>query len=169
MTKPGCRETGRGDTQKLLLIITSMIGLFKKLLGSKSERDLKEIRPILDQCLAAYEKISQLSNDELRAKTQEFKQKIQDRIKEQKDEVDALKAKIAANIDDSLTVEEKEHIYSSIDKLEKEIYNKTQDVLNEILPEAFAVVKSTAQRFKDNAEVEVTVKHEDIFRNLSVG
>ena len=133
-----------------------MIGLFKKLLGSKSERDLKEIRPILDQCLAAYEKISQLSNDELRAKTQEFKQKIQDRIKEQKDEVDALKAKIAANIDDSLTVEEKEHIYSSIDKLEKEIYNKTQDVLNEILPEAFAVVKSTAQRFKDNAEVEVT-------------
>ena len=141
---------------KLLLIITSMIGLFKKLLGSKSERDLKEIRPILDQCLAAYESISKLSNDELRAKTQEFKQKIQDRIKEQKDEVDALKAKIAANIDDSLTVEEKEHIYSSIDKLEKEIYSKTQDVLNEILPEAFAVVKSTAQRFKDNAEVEVT-------------
>ena len=126
------------------------------MLGNKSERDLKEIRPILDQCLAAYEKISKLSNDELRAKTQEFRQKIQDKVKGKKEEVEALKAKIAANVDDSLSVEEKEHIYASIDKLEKEIYNQTQDVLNEILPEAFAVVKSTAQRFKDNAEVEVT-------------
>ncbi len=133
-----------------------MIGFLKKMLGNKSERDLKEIRPILDQCLAAYEKISKLSNDELRAKTQEFRQKIQDKVKGKKEEVEALKAKIAANVDDSLSVEEKEHIYASIDKLEKEIYNQTQDVLNEILPEAFAVVKSTAQRFKDNAEVEVT-------------
>ena len=132
------------------------MGFFKKLLGNKSDRDLKEVRPILEQCLRAYETISQLDNDALRAKTQEFKERIQNRIRTEKDEVERLKERIRNNIDDSLSVEEKEHIYASIDKLEKEIYNRTQEELNAILPEAFAVVKATAQRFRDNAEVEVT-------------
>lgn len=134
-----------------------MIGFIKKLLGNKSERDLKEITPILQKCLEAYETISKLSNDELRAKTQEFKQRIQDRVKSQKEEVAALRKTLADNIDDHLSVEEKERIYGQIDKLEKEIYKLTQEVLDEILPEAFAVVKSTGQRFRDNDEVEVSV------------
>ena len=126
------------------------------MLGNKSERDIKEIRPILEQCLAAYETISKLDNDGLRAKTQEFKDRIQTKIKKEKEAVDGLQQQLDNNIDDSLSVEEKERIYASIDKLKKEIYEKTQEELNAILPEAFAVVKATAQRFRDNAEVEVT-------------
>ncbi|MCM1042361.1 MAG: preprotein translocase subunit SecA [Bacteroides sp.] len=133
-----------------------MASFFKKLLGNKSDRDLKEVRPILEKCLAAYETISQLDNDGLRAKTQEFKERINARVKDSREEVERLKERIRNNIDDSLSVEEKEHIYASIDRLEKEIYNQTQEELNAILPEAFAVVKATAQRFASNAEVEVT-------------
>ena len=132
------------------------MGFFKKLLGNKSDRDLKEVRPILEQCLKAYETISQLDNDALRAKTQEFKARIRARVQAESDEVEALRERIRNNIDDSLSVEEKEQIYASIDKLEKEIYQQTQEELNAILPEAFAVVKATAERFRDNAEVEVT-------------
>ena len=133
-----------------------MANFFKKLLGSKSERDIKAIKPILEQCLAQYETISKLSNDQLRAKTQEFKQRIKDYCQQAQDERDALQARLDQNIDDSLSVEEKEHIYAQIDKLDKTLYEKTQEILDQILPEAFAVVKSTAQRFRDNEEVEVT-------------
>ena len=133
-----------------------MANFFKKLLGSKSERDIKAIKPILEQCLAQYEIISKLSNDQLRAKTQEFKQRIKDYCQQAQDERDALQARLDQNIDDSLSVEEKEHIYAQIDKLDKTLYEKTQEILDQILPEAFAVVKSTAQRFRDNEEVEVT-------------
>ena len=134
-----------------------MANFLSKLFGSKSERDVKAIRPILEKCLEQYEIISKLDNDALRAKTQEFKQRIKDRCAENQAERDALQAKLDQNIDDHLSVEEKEHIYASIDKLDKAIYEQTQDTLDEILPEAFAVMKATARLFAENEEVEVSV------------
>ena len=134
-----------------------MANFLSKLFGSKSERDVKAIRPVLDKCLEQYEIISKLDTDALRAKTQEFKQRIKERCAENQAERDALQAKLDQNIDDHLSVEEKEHIYASIDKLDKAIYEQTQETLDEILPEAFAVMKATAKLFAENEEVEVSV------------
>ncbi|MDE6106540.1 MAG: preprotein translocase subunit SecA [Bacteroidales bacterium] len=132
-----------------------MLSIFKKIFGDKSQRDLKEIQPVLTACLQAYETIKTLDNDGLRAKTAEFRKRIQDKVQTKKDAVAALKQQIADG-EDTLEVEEKERLYAEIDKIEKEIYEATQAVLNEILPEAFAVVKETARRFAENEEVEVT-------------
>ncbi|MDE7101939.1 MAG: preprotein translocase subunit SecA [Bacteroidales bacterium] len=134
-----------------------MANFLSKLFGSKSERDVKAIRPVLEKCLEQYEIISKLDTDALRAKTQEFKQRIKERCAENQAERDALQAKLDQNIDDHLSVEEKEHIYASIDKLDKAIYEQTQETLDEILPEAFAVMKATAKLFAENEEVEVSV------------
>ncbi len=131
-----------------------MIEFIKKLFGNKSQRDIKEINPILNETLAAYEKIKNLSNDELRAKTQEFKDRIAAYLKEERAEVERLKLE-AEN--EELSVEEKEDRYNAIDKLEEEMTGKVGEILNEILPEAFSVVKETARRFKENEEVEVSL------------
>lgn len=136
-----------------------MANFFAKLFGTKSQRDLKQLNPILDKCLAAYDEITKLSNDELRAKTAEFKQIINKNIEEEQKQVDDLKARIEAEID--MEVEEKQKIYNRIEELNKKIYDKTQNVLNDLLPQAFAVVKETAKRFTDNEKVEVTANEYD--------
>nr|MDE7149029.1 hypothetical protein [Bacteroidales bacterium] len=82
-----------------------MLSIFKKIFGDKSQRDLKEIQPILSACLQAYETIKTLDNDGLRAKTAEFRQKIQDKVRTKKDEVASLKQRIAEG-EDTLEVEE---------------------------------------------------------------
>ncbi|MCK9452821.1 MAG: preprotein translocase subunit SecA [Bacteroidales bacterium] len=136
-----------------------MLGLIKKMLGDKSVRDLKSIKPILDKTLAAYETIKKLDNDALRAKTNEFKQKIADNIAGELKEVENLRQQV----EDSPDIEsaEKEKIYNQIDKLEKLQYDKTEELLNEILPEAFSVMKETARRFKENEQIEVTATEMD--------
>jgi preprotein translocase subunit SecA len=131
-----------------------MIGFIKKVLGDKASRDRKAINPIVEKVKAAYENIKNLSNDELRAKTQEFKQIIASRIADEEKELAELKQQVENNPE--LPLHEKEKIYERIDKLSAHIYDKTQEVLDELLPEAFAVMKETARRFKDNDEVEVT-------------
>lgn len=136
-----------------------MANFFAKLFGTKSQRDLKQLNPILDKCLAAYDEITKLSNDDLRAKTAEFKQIINKNIEEEQKQVDDLKARIEAEID--MEVEEKQKIYNRIEELNKKIYDKTQNVLNDLLPQAFAVVKETAKRFTDNEKVEVTANEYD--------
>ncbi|MBS4057836.1 MAG: preprotein translocase subunit SecA [Bacteroidales bacterium] len=136
-----------------------MFSLIKKFLGDKASRDLKAINPLLQKTLAAYPKISQLDNDALRAKTQEFKQRIKDHVAAEQQESDELKAQLEANPD--LSAEEKEKIYERIDKLEKIQYDKTEEILLELLPEAFSVMKETARRFRDNEEVEVTANAMD--------
>ncbi len=132
----------------------SLSGLF----GSKSERDLKELRPIVDKVHAAHEGIKDLTNDQLRAKTIEFKKRIQDHIASEEKQVAELKAK-AESLE--TPVEEKEAIYASLDALKKTINTKIQDVLTELLPEAFAVIRETARRFKENSEVEVSASQHD--------
>ncbi|HNS16468.1 MAG TPA: preprotein translocase subunit SecA [Bacteroidales bacterium] len=136
-----------------------MVSFLNKILGSKSQRDITTINPLLAQIKPAYEKITLLSNDELRAKTYEFKQKIKNAIQEEEDKIVQLKNSIDENPE--MDVDDKEKIYEKIDLLEKSSYEKTQQVLDQILPEAFAVMKETAKRFKDNATVEVSATQMD--------
>jgi len=148
-----------------------MPNFLKFFLGSKSDRDIKAVTPDLEKARAAYEIISKLSNDELRAKTREYRQRINDHIGDEEHEIEAIKDK--AENDDTISIEEKEGLYQEIDGIEKRIYEKTQELLNEILPEAFAVVKETARRFFDNDKVEVTATEMDgnlaaKFDNISI-
>jgi preprotein translocase subunit SecA len=137
--------------------------ILKKFVGSKSDRDNKELKPRLNLTLEAYEKIKNLSNDELRAKTLEFKQRINDYIADDENTIKEIKEQLNANED--MDVDEKEKLYDTIDKLEKSSYEKSQEILNQILPEAFSVMKETANRFKENDTVEVTASQMD--RNLA--
>lgn len=140
-----------------------MFGIFKKWLGDKASRDLKAIHPLLQKTLTANEAVKLLDNDALRAKTQEFKSYLRESIAAEQLEVQNLNAEIDANPD--LSADEKEKIYERIDKLEKLQYEKTEAALNELLPEAFSVVRETARRFKENEEVEVSAN--EIDRNLA--
>lgn len=130
-----------------------MLSFIKKIFGDKATRDLKEIKPVLDKTIQVYESISKLSNDELRAKTIYFKEKIKQHIATEAEEIQAIKAQIEAEPD--LEAEEKEKLYNQIDKLEKQQTEKIEEILNELLPEAFSVMKAVAKRFNDNEFIEV--------------
>ncbi len=136
-----------------------MIGFIKKVLGDKATRDKKAINPIVNKVKEAYGKIINLSNDELRAKTQEFKDEIAAYISEDEKKKASLKQRIEDEHD--IPMHEKEKIYGEIDKLTTQIYDKTQEILDKLLPDAFAVMKETARRFKDNSEVIVTANEWD--------
>jgi preprotein translocase subunit SecA len=135
-----------------------MLSIFKKIFGDKATRDLKEVMPLMKQTQDAYEKIKLLNNDDLREKTNEFRKKIADYIKDETSQIDQLRTQ-AESYD--LDMDEKEKIFNRIDELEKIQYDKTEDILIELLPEAFSVIKETARRFKENDVVEVTAKEHD--------
>jgi preprotein translocase subunit SecA len=128
-------------------------------MGDKATRDMKALNPIVQNIHKAYETIKELSNDELREKTVEFKKRIADYIAAEENEIAELRAKIENDL--NLETDEKEKIYNQIDKLEKVSYDKSQEILDQILPEAFAVMKETARRFKENDEVVVTANEFD--------
>jgi preprotein translocase subunit SecA len=130
-----------------------------KLFGSKSDRDIKEILPILKSTLAEYAKLNSLSNDELRGKTIEFKKRIADYSTDEYKKVESLKKEIQK--DTSFDVNKKEAIYKEIDELEKLILKKEKEITDTILPEAFAVVKETARRFSENTKIEVSATDYD--------
>src|ERR1051326_2488880 len=134
-----------------------MLQLIGKIFGNKNERDLKPLWPIVDQVREEFEKLQPLSNDELRAKSADFKKRIQDHIAAEKKEIADLKAQAEAEEN----IEVKESIYAKVDALEKDIKKKIEEVLNEILPEAFAVMKETARRFRENKFLEVTASDFD--------
>ncbi len=140
-----------------------MANFLSKLFGSKADRDMKEVKPLLDATLKIYPEIAKLNNDELRAKTLEFKERIRKEIETEETELAQLRQRIEEEYD--MPVAEKQEIYKRIEQLEDSSYKKTQKVLDEILPEAFAVVKETAKRFAENEEVEVTANDHD--RDLS--
>ena len=131
-----------------------------KLFGNKSTRDMKEIQPWVEKVKKAYENISKLSNDELRAKTEELKRIIRESAKQENEKLAELKAKI-----ESTPIENREPLFEQIDKLEKEVLDRYEEALNEVLPDAFAIVKDTARRFTENGEVEVTAT--DFDRDLA--
>lgn len=124
-----------------------------KIFGTKSDRDRKEIEPIVAKVLAEYAKLATLSNDELRAKTIDFKKRIAANSQKEREEINSIREKI--DVDTTLTIEAKEALYKEIDELEKEIIKKNKETLDELLPEAFAVVKETARRFTENKTLEV--------------
>ncbi len=127
--------------------------------GTKSERDIKEIQPLIGQIKELEGKYLNLTNDELRAITDGLRQRIRDAYKLQQEEIDSLKSKIDAG--DDIPFEERERIYARIDDLEKEIDKTVSTTLDLILPEAFALVKETARRFTEHEEVEVTANDMD--------
>lgn len=129
-----------------------------KLFGSKYERDLKELNPIVDLVKAVSPEIEKLSNDELRARSNDLKSRIMAHIKPDQDKVAELKTKTE---DNSLSIEEREKTYAEIDSIEKEIDEKLESFLGEVLPEAFAILKDTARRFKQNETIEVTASQFD--------
>ncbi len=131
-----------------------------KLFGNKSQRDLKEITPYVEKVKAVYPSIKELSNDELRGRIDAIKQRIQDYVADERAKVNSLREGI-----DGKELEEREAIWAEVDKIEKEITDKMEVVLDEVLPEVFAIVKDTARRFAENPEVVVTAN--DFDRDLA--
>ncbi len=135
-----------------------MLSIFRKILGNKSQRDIRSIDPLVKSAIEVYETVKTLSNDELRQRTLSFKQRIREYIADKEQEITSLKETLNS---DAIEIDEKEKLYAVLDRLEKESYELTQEVLLEILPEAFAVMKDTARRFYENEYVEVTATQMD--------
>ncbi len=125
--------------------------ILSKLFGNKSTRDMKLIQPIVEKVKAASPAIEALDNDALRAKTKELQQNVQHSADDLKEKIEALKAKV-----EETPIEDRVVIFNQIDKLEKEVLDRYEEALNNILPEAFAIVKETARRFAENDEIVVT-------------
>jgi preprotein translocase subunit SecA len=140
-------------------IINSILGKF---LGNKSDRDVKSVEPMVKAIHAEYEIIKNLSNNELRQRSLDLQNQIQDYIKSDKDEIQKLKDSI---VEKGLDIDDREEVYKEIDKIEDQIDEKLEVILNEILPTAFAIVKDTARRFAENEYIKVAAT--DFDRDLA--
>ena len=139
----------------------SFTDVFKKIFGTKADRDMKALKPMLDKVLAAYDSIDKLSDDELREKCQALKDKIKAAIATD----EARIAEIRAELEKDIPLSQKESLATESDKLVKKVDETIEGVLDDILPEAFAIMKSTARRFKENPVIRV--KATDFDRTLS--
>lgn len=137
--------------------------ILKSLFGNKADRDMKELRPIVEQVNVEWEKIKGLTHDELRAVANEMKLHVREYIHAEEEEIQALKRRVE---EEKPSIEEREKIYDRIDSLEEQIDKKVEEVLTELMPKAFAVMKDTARRFAENEEIEVMANQFD--RDLSV-
>ena len=124
-----------------------------KFLGNKADRDMREVTPYLEKIKKEYTPLLELSNDQLRERSAALKQKVTDFVAEDKARLEEMKLRAE---DPEVDVSEKEDLYKEIDTLDEQIDEKYEVVLGEILPEAFAVIKETAHRFKEHEEIEVT-------------
>ena len=129
----------------------SFFDVLQKIFGNKSQRDIKEITPYVNQIKEIYPKISALSDDELRARAAAIRKSIQDNVAEEKQKIAELRASI-----DSTDINHREKIYNEIDRLNKVVLEKNEVKLEEALPEVFAIVKDTARRFMQNETIAVT-------------
>lgn len=135
-------------------MLNSILGGISKFFGNKADKDVKELTPYVGKINAEFDRLSGLTNDQLRAKTAEFKTRVNDYLAEIDAEVADLRAEIEkAGITE---IDKKEIAYDRIDALEKERDEKLEQVLEELLPEAFAVVKETARRFTENDKMVAT-------------
>jgi preprotein translocase subunit SecA len=125
-------------------------GILKKIFGDKSTNDRKTYQPIIDKTLEFQEAFQQLSDNDLRAKTAAFQELIRNEISPIEKEIETLKEK--ANNPETLVLD-KEAIFDKIDKLSKESDEKIEEVLEKILPEAFATIKETARRWSENGQL----------------
>lgn len=138
-----------------------MLNFLKNIFSSKHDRDVKNYSVVVDEINHHYELYRELDNDALRQKTNEFRNRIADQLASIREDIQKLEQQ-ASGIEDFL---EKETLYNEIDLLKKEKNKNLEVVLKEILPEAFAVVKETARRFKENNTLEVTALDHD--KNLA--
>ena len=139
----------------------SFTDVFKKIFGTKADRDMKQLRPMLNKVLEAYGNIDKLSDDQLREKCTELKKRIQDAIAADESRIAGIKEELETDI----PLNRKEELATESDKLVKKVDQTIEDVLEEILPEAFAIMKSTARRFKENPVIRVKATQFD--RDLS--
>jgi preprotein translocase subunit SecA len=143
-----------------------MAGFFEKIVGAifgnRQDRELKEMNPLVAQINAEYDKLKSLSNDELRNKTVEFRA----RIAEYLNDIDAEIAALKEQAEGDLELGAKDALYKQVEAKRKDRDKLIEEVLKEILPEAFAVVKETSFRFSNNAFIEATAT--DLDRELAV-
>ncbi|MBQ9522844.1 MAG: preprotein translocase subunit SecA [Paludibacteraceae bacterium] len=134
----------------------NFIELITKLFGNKSQKDMREVMPYVEQIKAAYTEIDALSNDALRARSAQLMQTVAEAVAPMKAKIAELKGSI-----EGLEIDKREKVYDEVDKLEKDIQEAYKKVLMEILPQAFAIVKSTARRFAESETVVVTANQMD--------
>lgn len=143
-----------------------MLGFIGKIIGGrKSEKDVKAIQPMVEQINEIYDGLQSISNDELRQKTDVFRSRIREYLADIDEEIHAKEAE--AEDPELIDIFKKDSLYEEIDKLKKTRDEKLEEVLKEILPEAFAVMKETAHRFMANEELEAEAT--DLDRQLAVG
>ena len=129
----------------------NIINVLSKIFGNKATRDMKEILPYVEQIKAAYIDIDKLDNDSLRAKTRELQQQVQHCADDIKEEIQTIKDKI-----ETLPIEDREVLFNKIDKLEKDVLDRMEQELNKVMPEALAIMKSTARRCAEGKDVVVS-------------
>ena len=134
--------------------------IISKLFGNKTQRDLNEVNPTVKKIKEAYSEIEKLSNDELRNRTKELEKQISDFVSIEKEQINQLKADM-----ENIELNEREAIWTQVDKLEKDITDKYEQILDELLPVAFSIMKDTARRFTENEEIVVTAT--DFDRDLA--
>ena len=137
------------------------VDFLQKIFGNKSQRDMREVMPYVEKIKQEYAKLADLSNDELRSRTEAVKQRIADYVSSDKQRIAELKASVEAT-----PIEKRERIYKEVDDLEKDITKKYEEVLMAVLPEVFAIVKETAHRFAENETIEVAAN--DFDKQLSI-
>ncbi len=135
-----------------------MINIVKKIFGDKHAKNIKELSPIVDEINQEYEKIKDLSDDELKHKTIEFKEKIQNETSELREKIDEIKKQLQSDEDF-----DRQELYDELDLLEEELNEKYESILDELLPEAFAVVKATCKKLLGKT---ITVKGSKVVWNM---
>ena len=134
----------------------NIVEFITKLFGNKAQKDMREIQPYVDQVKAVYPEIDALGNDQLRARSQALMDKIAAAVAPKKAKMAELRASI-----EELEIDKREKVYQQIDDIEKEVKEEYKVILMEVLPEAFAIVKSTARRFAESESIEVTATQMD--------
>ncbi len=145
-------------------MIGSIVKNLTNLFGNKSQRDVKDLWPIVSEINQHYESYRSLTNDALRQKTAEFKERIEDYLSDINQQITALKEEGENLLSEEIT--RRQDVYDRIDKLEKEKDERLEEILKDLLPEAFALVKETSRRFSENEEIEVTATAHD--RELAI-
>ena len=138
--------------------MANFLSILSKIFGNKYDKDIKQITPIVEEINKEYENLANLTHDELRKKTIAFKQQINDFISEEKLQIQQLTKKASLR---ETNTEDKESLYRQIENHENTILEKTEEILNTILPSAFAVVKETARRFAEHESITVTASEND--------
>ncbi len=134
-----------------------MMNFITKLFGTKSSRELKKLQPYVEKINKHFENFKQLSNEDLRKQTKDLKKYLNDKLKDIQNKIDTTKSEAEKTKD----IDNKSNLFDTIDELEKNYNTKLEETLNEILPKAFAIIKETARRFKENETLEVTAEEYD--------